>query len=73
LTAHFTPVAVKEEGTSPAHSVYVTHRHQHFPMLHIRDSKVGEGGEGGEQVTKPNETCSSMTIPGYYSIFKECI
>ena len=43
LGAHFTKVAVREEeeeeGSSPTHHVYVTHRHQHFPMLHIREAR----------------------------------
>ena len=42
LGTHFTKVAVteeEEEGVSPTHHVYVTHRHQHFPMLHIREAR----------------------------------
>ena len=27
------------EGATPSYLLYVTQRHQHFPMLHIRDAK----------------------------------
>ncbi len=40
LGTHFSTVPQKEEVTSPpAYDVYVTHRHKHFPMLHVRTAK----------------------------------
>ena len=35
LQTHFTQWPVIE-GCSPSHIAYVTHRHQHFPQLHVR-------------------------------------
>ena len=39
IEAHFTPVPVYDDS-STTHTLLVTHRHQHFSVLHIRSAQV---------------------------------
>ncbi|XP_065899995.1 cilia- and flagella-associated protein 61-like isoform X2 [Dysidea avara] len=60
----FSPVN-PAEGATPTHMVYVTCRHQHFPMLHIRNSKV----EDHDDLTPVFNQCASKLEQQYGDYF----
>ena len=73
LSAHFTPVASllsdgEEEVGSPTagHSqLWVTHRHQHFPVLHVRSAKV----EDSDDLMPIFQQCCANEVHQQYGMY----
>ena len=65
LATHFTAVPfVSDSGGEVSHELYVTHRHQHYPVLHVRSAVV----EDADDLTPIFNQCST-NVQEQYGMF----
>lgn len=70
LLAHFSPVPshlTEEETTSS--QVWVTHRHQHFPVLHVRSAQV----EDSDDLMPIFQQCCANEVHQQYGMYNTVI